>query len=248
MVARGDCDQRHCEITQDTSVVARLRSLANPRNVAGMARYGITSKNVLGIPVTQLRPLAREIGRNHKLAGQLWKTGILDARFLAVFIEEPDKVTERQMDRWAKDFDNWAICDGCCMHLFDRTPFAWKKANEWSRRKEEFVRRAAFALMAVLTVHDKKALDADFLKLFPLILKGSTDERNGVKKAVNWALRQIGKRNVNLNAAVVRTVEAIKKLDSRSARWIASDALRELKSDAVQQRLRKKSENKKRTQ
>lgn len=165
----------------------------------------------------------------------------MEARVLAIFIEEPQKVTEKQMDRWAKEFDNWAICDGSCLHLFAHTPFAWKKAIEWNKRKEEFVRRAAFALMAVLAVHDKKANDEAFLTLLPMIKAASTDERNGVKKAVNWALRQIGKRNSSLNAAAIRTGEEIRRLDSRSARWIASDALRELRSAAVRERLRNKA-------
>jgi 3-methyladenine DNA glycosylase AlkD len=223
-----------------SSILGQLRSLGNPKNVAGMARYGIMSKNVLGIPTTELHTIAKEIGRDHTLARQLWKANILEARVLAIFIEEPKRVTERQMDRWAKDFDNWAICDGCCLHLFVHTPFAWKKAREWSKQKEEFVRRAAFALMAVLAVHDKGADDEAFLTLLPLIKKASVDERNGVKKAVNWALRQIGKRNVSLNAKAVALAREIKKTDSPSARWIASDALRELTSAAVFQRLAKK--------
>jgi 3-methyladenine DNA glycosylase AlkD len=204
-----------------------------------MARYGIVSKNVLGISVVKLRPIAKEIGKDHILAQQLWKTGILDARFLAVFIEEPGKVTEAQMERWAKDFDNGAICDGCCLHLFDRTSFAWKKAIAWSSRGEEFVRRAAFTLMAVLAVHDNDAHDRKFIRLLPRIKRAAIDERNGVKKAVNWALRQIGKRNLPLNRLAISTAHQIKKMESSSARWIASDALRELASSAVKSRLKK---------
>ncbi|HJW27762.1 MAG TPA: DNA alkylation repair protein [Saprospiraceae bacterium] len=217
-----------------------MQSLSDPDAVAGMARYGIVSKNVLGISVVKLRSIAKEIGKDHRLAQQLWKTGILDARFLAIFIDEPDSVTEAQMERWAKDFDNWAICDGCCLHLFDRTSFAWKKAIAWSNRREEFVRRAAFTLMAVLTVHDKNAHVKEFVRLLPRIKKAAPDERNGVKKAVNWALRQIGKRNLPLNKLAIATAHQIKKMESSSARWIASDALRELTSPAVAKRLKKK--------
>jgi 3-methyladenine DNA glycosylase AlkD len=221
-------------------IIRYLRSLSDPNAVEGMARYGIVSKNVLGISVVKLRSTAKKIGPNHALAQQLWRTGILDARFLAVFIEEPENVTEVQMERWAKDFDNWAICDGCCLHLFDRTPFAWKKAVSWSSRREEFVRRAAFALMAVLAVHDKDADDKKFIRLLPRIKRAAIDERNGVKKAVNWALRQIGKRNLPLNKLAISTAHQIKKMESSSARWIASDALRELTSPAVANRLKKK--------
>lgn len=205
-----------------------------------MARYGIRSAKVYGVSVGTLREFAKEIGKDHELAGKLWATGILDARILAAFVEVPARVTETQMDRWARGFDNWAICDGCCLHLFDKTPFAWKKAVQWAMRKEEFVKRGAFSLMAVLAVHDKKAHDREFLRLLPIIKKAASDERNGVKKAVNWALRQIGKRNRFLNNAAIRTAEAIQKSDSRAPRWIAADALRELKSEAVQSRLKRK--------
>ena len=156
------------------------------------------------------------------------------------FTDEPDSVTEAQMERWAKDFDNWAICDGCCLHLFGRTSFAWKKAIAWSNRREEFVRRAAFTLMAVLTVHDKNAHVKEFVRLLPRIKRAAPDERNGVKKAVNWALRQIGKRNLTLNKLAITTAHQIKEMESSSARWIASDALRELTSPAVAKRLKKK--------
>ena len=224
-----------------TSLLKRLRSLADPEAVSGMARYGIVSNVVLGISVADLRPLAKEIGKDHWLAQLLWKTGILEARFLALFIDEPEQVTEAQLERWVMSFDNWAICDGCCLHLFDRTRFAWKKAAEWSHRKEEFVRRAGFALMAVLAVHDKYADDSKFTNLLPLIQNASTDERNSVKKGVNWALRQIGKRNSTLHKYAVKTAREIRTINSSSARWIASDALRELTSRAVQHRLRKKT-------
>ena len=221
------------------TILKRLRSLANPRNVEGMARFGISPRNTLGISVNDLRRIAKEIGRDHSLAQQLWKSGVHEARILAVLIDDCRRVTEQQMERWLKDIDSWDVCDGCSYHLFDKTPFAYRKSMEWSRRKEEFVKRAAFAMMAALAVHDKEARDAKFLKFLPPIRRESTDERNFVKKAVNWALRQIGKRNVALNKAAIKTAQEIREIDSPSARWIAADALRELKSEAVQRRLRK---------
>jgi 3-methyladenine DNA glycosylase AlkD len=172
---------------------------------------------------------------------KLWKSGSLEARALAALIDEPAKVTEAQMERWVRDFDNWAVCDTCCGYLFDKTPFAWKKAVQWSRRDEEFVKRAGYALMAWLAVHDKKAADAPFIKLLPHIKRGALDERNFVKKAVNWALRQIGKRNMALNKRAIQTAKEIRSIDTSAARWIASDALRELTRKAAQGRLMKRS-------
>lgn len=221
-----------------SEVIARLRSLADPGQLEGMARFGIGVENALGgIGVPVLRKLAREIGKNHRLAGELWKSGIHEARHLAAMIDEPERVTEAQAERWVKQFDSWDVCDGCCLNLFDKTPFAFRKALEWSRREEEFVKRAAFSLMAVLAVHDKHLTDGKFQKLLSIIKRESTDERNFVKKAVNWALRQTGKRNLRLNRAAIETAEEVRKIDSPSARWIATDALRELRSDAVQRRL-----------
>lgn len=222
------------------SVRKRLEKLSDPKAVEGMARYGIKSARAYGISAPVLRYIAREIGKDHTLAQQLWSTGVLEARMLAAFIDEPEKVTENQMERWVKDFDNWAICDACCSNLFDQTSFAWTKTVEWSLRKEEFVKRAAFALMAALAVHDKKAEDKQFLKFLPPIKRESTDERNFVKKAINWALRQIGKRGLSLNKRAIQTATEIQKIDSRSAKWIAADALRELRSAAVQGRLKRK--------
>jgi 3-methyladenine DNA glycosylase AlkD len=220
-------------------VLRELRALANPRNVEGTARFGISPRNTLGISVNSLRRIAKQIGRDHPLAQQLWKSGVHEARILAVLLDDPRLVTEQQMERWAKDIDSWDVCDGCSYHLFDKTPFAYRKAMEWSKRKEEFVKRAAFAMMAALAVHDKEARDAKFLKFLPPIQRESTDERNFVKKAVNWALRQIGKRNLALNKAAIKTALEIRMIDSPSARWIAADALRELRSEAVQKRLQK---------
>ncbi|MBA4311775.1 MAG: DNA alkylation repair protein [Chlorobiaceae bacterium] len=218
-------------------ILSRLESLGNPKNVAGMARYGIVAKKAFGVSAPALRAIAKEVGHNHKLAFKLWATEIYDARILAAFIDDPKLVTEEQMNRWIKDFDNWAICDGVCLHLFRKTPFAWTKAKQWTKRKEEFVKRAGFTLMATLAVHDKEAGDKKFFQLLQIIKRASTDERNGVKKAVNWALRQIGKRNLILNKSAIQTSKEIKELDSPSARWIAGDALRELAGDAVRKRL-----------
>ena len=184
--------------------------------------------------------LAREIGRDHKLARELWASGIYEARILACLIDDPAQLGEEQMEQWVKDFDSWALCDQCCLRLFDKSPLAYRKVVEWSRREEEYVRRAGFVLMAVLAVHDKKADDSRFLSFFSLIKEAAGDERNYVKKAVNWALRQIGKRNLRLNQAAIETAEAIKQINSPGARWIAADALRELRGKSVQERLLKK--------
>ncbi len=225
-------------------ILSRLESLGNPKNVAGMARYGIIAKKVYGASAPAIRSLAKEIGKNHELALKLWNTEIYDARILAAFIDDPKLVTEEQMESWVKDFDNWAICDGVCIHLFRKTPFAWKKSIAWSKRKEEFVKRAGFTLFATLAVHDKDAGAEKFIKILPIIIRESIDVRNGVKKAVNWALRQIGKRNIELNKHAIKTGEEIKKIDSPEARWIASDALRELKSNAIRKRLLKNVDKK----
>jgi 3-methyladenine DNA glycosylase AlkD len=222
-------------------ILAYLQSNGNPRNVAGMARYGIVAKNVYGVPTPVITRLARSIGKDHALAQDLWKTGVYDARIVALFVEEPERVTEAQMERWVRAFDNWAICDGVCLHLFDKTPYAYRKARAWSARNEEFVRRAGFVLMAVLAVHDKDAPDETFRRFLGMVKAKARDERNFVKKAVNWALRQIGKRNLALHREAVQTANAISRLDSPSARWIARDALRELRSPATLERLRKKA-------
>jgi 3-methyladenine DNA glycosylase AlkD len=223
------------------AILARLRSLADPEQLEGMARFGIRPKRALGgISTPTLRKMAKEVGTDHKLAQRLWASGIHEARMLAAFIDDPQQVTEAQADRWAEDFDSWDLCDQCCANLFDRTGFAYEKAVQWSRREEEFVKRAAFALMAALAVHDKRAKNARFASFLPIIQREAGDDRNFVRKAVNWALRQIGKRNLDLNRSAVRTAREIRKIGSRSARWIAADALRELTSEAVQTRLRAK--------
>jgi 3-methyladenine DNA glycosylase AlkD len=219
-------------------VLRRLKSESNPAAVRGMARFGITAAKAYGWSASALKKFAREIGKSHDLAQRLWSTGILEARALAGLIDEKEKVTERQMEDWAKDFDSWAVCDGTCLNLFRYTPFAYKKCREWSERQEEFVKRAAFTLMACLAVSDKTANDRMFLRFLPIMKRQAGDERNYVKKAVNWALRQVGKRNRRLNRAAIKAAQDIHRSNSPSAHWIASDALRELRSSAVQRRLK----------
>ncbi|MBU0979522.1 MAG: DNA alkylation repair protein [Nanoarchaeota archaeon] len=220
------------------AIIRKLKSMGSEKDRIGMARYGINVEKAFGVSIYKLRPFAKEIGKDHGLALELWKTGIHEARMLAVFIDDPAQVTESQMESWAKDFDSWDIVDQCVAHLFDRTLFAYKKAYEWAERDEEFIKRAGFVFMAALSVHDKKADDKQFEKFFPLIKKHCTDERNFVKKAVNWAVRQIGKRNKALNKKAIKLAKDIKKIDSKAARWIASDALRELESEKVQKRFK----------
>lgn len=221
-------------------ILSRLKALSNPKNVAGMARFGINPNNTYGVSIPALRAMAKEVGKNHILAQGLWDSGVHEARILAGFIDEPRLVSEKQMEKWVKDFDSWDVCDQVCSGLFDKTAFAYPKAVEWCGRKEEFVKRAGFVLMACLSVHDKKAKNEVFLSLLPLIKREAIDERNFVRKAVNWALRQIGKRNPNLNKRAIRLAEEIKEIDSKSARWVALDALRELQDTRLQERLRKK--------
>ena len=203
-----------------------------------MARYGIDTSRAVGVSVTELRRIARGLGRDHELAAALWASGVHEARILASLVDEPARVSEAQMDAWVADLDSWDVCDGVCGNLFDRTPFALAKAIEWSTREPEFEKRAGFALMAWAAVHRKDLPDATFASLLPLIREQATDDRNYVKKAVSWALRQIGKRDAALNVEAIRTAEEIERMDGRSSRWIARDALRELRSDAVQARLR----------
>jgi 3-methyladenine DNA glycosylase AlkD len=222
-------------------IVNQLHELANPANVAGMARYGINSTGTLGISIYTLRNIAKEIGVNHSLALELWETGIHEARLLAAFIEEPALVSPGQMDKWANDFDSWDVCDQVCTSLFDLTIFAYPKAYEWSEQSQEFVKRAAFSLMAGLAVHDKKADDEKIASFLPIIVREAGDDRNYVKKAINWALRNIGKRNFSLNMLAIETARDLKNSNMRAARWIGSDALRELASAKIQAMLVKKS-------
>ena len=222
-------------------VLEKLRSKARPDQLAGMARYGMAVERRLGVSVPDMRAIAKETGRDHRLALELWDTGIDEARMVAAMIDDPGQLTAGQMEDWVKDFNSWDVCDQVCMNLFDKSPLAWEKAAEWSEREEEFVKRAAFALIACLAWHDKKAADAEFIRLLPVIGRGATDERNFVKKAVNWALRHVGKRNRNLNRAAIEAAKEIQRIDSKAARWIAADAIRELESEAVQARLAKSS-------
>src|SRR2546425_5033177 len=218
-------------------VIGEIRRRGSPKAVAGMARFGIQTSTAFGVSIPQLRDLAKKVGTDHDLAQKLWKTGIHEARILASMIDDPTKVSETQMEEWAADFDSWDVVDGCCGNLFDKTKFANSKANEWSARKEQFVKRAGFVLMTELAVHNKEASNKTFLDFLPLIIRESSDERNFVKKAVNWALRQIGKRNTTLNAAAIKTCAKIRDLDSGSAKWVAADALRELTSASVKMKL-----------
>jgi len=219
------------------AVLERLRSKARPDQLEGMARYGIAVERRLGMSVPDMRKIAKELGQDHNLALELWNTGIAEARITAAMIDDPKKLTEKQMEDWVKDINSWDICDQVCMNLFEKTPLAWRKIIEWSDREEEFVKRAAFALIACLAWHDKAVEDERFIGLLPVIMQGANDERNFVKKAVNWALRNIGKRNLNLNKAAINTAKEIQRIDSKPARWIASDTIRELESKAVQTRL-----------
>ena len=221
-------------------IISHLKSTGKPENVEGMARFGINPENNYGNSVTYLRKYAKTIGKSHDLALELWETGIHDARILAPHIDIIDMVTEDQMQSWVKDFDSWDICDNACGHLFDKTEYSYKKAIEWSRRDEEFVKRAGFAIMAWDAVHDKKSNDEKYEDFLKIIKKEAVDERNYVKKAVNWALRNIGKRNISMNKKAIKTAQEIKKIDSKSSRWIANDAIRELTSEKIQTRLKKK--------
>ena len=219
-------------------ILTELRSLSDPRGLEGMARFGDRPRQALGgISTPVLKKVARSADRNHALAQELWASGIHEARLIAAMTDDPAMVTEDQAESWVGEFDSWTVCDCCCAYLFWMAPFAYRKAHEWSEREEEFVKRAGFALMAELAIHDKKAPDEPFLDFLPAIKAGSGDPRNFVKKAVNWALRQIGKRNANLNRAAIEAARDIHALGWSSAKWIASDALRELSGEAVQARL-----------
>ena len=216
--------------TNDVDIVlARLRELGSPAGVAGLERFGIKATSLLGVSMEQLRALAKELGRDHALAEQLRDAGIHEARILSALIANPTDVDRAQAEAWIGSVENWADCDSVCLHLLRKVPFAHELAEAWRLRPEEYVRRAGFTLMAVLAVHDKDAPDATFRRYLPMIEKAADDGRNGVKKAVNWALRQIGKRNARLNRAAIQIAERIRLQPQRSARWIAGDALRELR-------------------
>jgi 3-methyladenine DNA glycosylase AlkD len=230
-------------------IIKKLESLENPENIAGMARFGIITKKAFGVSASVLKNLAKDLKKQvkdrHQLALELWQTEIHEARAIAYLIDNPQDVTESQMNDWAADFDNWAICDGTCGHLFCRTEFAYQKVLEWSNREEEFIKRAGIVLMAWLTVHDKKASDEKIAQFLPILETKADDERNFIKKAVNWSLRQIGKRNLHLNKLAVESARRIKAQNTKSARWIAADALRELRNEKVQERLLNKLKHRK---
>jgi 3-methyladenine DNA glycosylase AlkD len=222
------------------SAVRELERHGKKRNVEGMAQFGIRAKVVYGVSKPKLEEIVKKIGKDHALGLRLWETGIHDARLLGMLISRPGAVTTGQMERWVRDFDNWDVCDGTCCHLFAAAKPAWKKAFEWSSRTKEFQKRAGFALAAYLAVHDKTAGDAVFRKYLRVIEREAWDDRNFVRKAVNWALRNIGKRNLRLNREAIESAERIRKKGTRAGRWIAADALRELQGEAVQERLRLK--------
>lgn len=222
-------------------VMEQLKSKAKPEQVDGMSRFAITGEQRMGVSVPDMRKIAKKIGKDHRLALDLWNTGVPEGMIVAGMIAEPEKLTEEQMESWVVDINSWDICDQVCMNLFEKSPLAEKKIFDWSGREEEFVKRTSYALIACLAWHDKAAADEDFIKYFPVIVSGSSDDRNFVKKAVNWALRNIGKRSLALNKAAIEVANEIKEIDSKSARWIASDAIRELESEKIQARLRKKA-------
>jgi 3-methyladenine DNA glycosylase AlkD len=217
-------------------IIEKLKHKANPDNLEGMARYGISTVNRLGNSIPDLRKLAKEIGKNHKLAGELWKKGLDETKILASMVGEEDKLTEDEAEKWVAGFDSWDVCDQICMNLFDKMPFVQKKIKEWAERKEEFIKRAAFSLIACIAVHDKKTSDEEFIKFFVIIKNAATDERNYVRKAVSWALRNIGKRNKNLNKEVINFAKELEEMDSKTAKWIARDALKDIQSEKVKKK------------
>ncbi|MGD8780515.1 MAG: DNA alkylation repair protein [Ignavibacteria bacterium] len=220
------------------TILKELKKLRNPQNVEGMARYGINTEFALGINIPFLRNKAKEIGKNHELAIQLWETKIHEARLLAAFLDEPKLISRGQMNKWASGFNSWDLCDQVCNHLFRKTDFAYDKAVEWSKKKKEFVKRAGFVLMASLAVHSKELTNDDFLIFFKYIKSAAIDERNYVKKAVNWAVRQIGKRNLTLHKKALQLSEEILKLDTKTSSWIAKNAIHELQSKKTISRIK----------
>ncbi len=226
-------------MTSVEEVLTRLKTLARPDQVEGMARFGMAAEDRLGVSVPDMRKIAKGLGKDHTLALKLWKTGIPEAKIVAGMIGDPEKLTEKQMESWVKDINSWDVCDQVCMNLFEKSPLVRKKILDWSKREETFVKRTAFALIACLAWHDKAAGDDRFIGFLPIIKREAIDERNFVKKAVNWSLRNIGKRNPNLNKAAIKAAKEIGKIDSKAARWIASNAVRELESEVVQRRIRK---------
>lgn len=227
----------------DPRVAETLRWLekkGTKANRDGMARYGIVAKKVFGVSMGTMKTLAKKLGRDHDLALALWETGWYEARILTSFVDEPKRVTASQMDRWARDFDNWAICDSLCFHLFDKTPHAWSRIEQWSTRKDEFVKRASFALLAAVALHDKKAPDQPFIESLELIRKAASDERNFVKKGVSWALRSVGHRSPATHAAAIETGQRLAASANPTERWIGKDALRDLTRPLVVNRIKRR--------
>ncbi|MBI2680924.1 MAG: DNA alkylation repair protein [Candidatus Solibacter usitatus] len=222
---------------QVQEALAWLEKKSTARDRANLARFGINATNALGVSVANIQVLGKRLGRSHELALALWRTGCYEARMLTSFVDEPACVTPAQMDRWCRDFDNWGICDTVCYHLFDRTPHAWSKVVQWSDQPDEFVKRAAFALLASLAGHDKNASDEQFLATLPLIERASSDERNFVKKGVSWALRRIGRRSAALHAASMTLARRLAESPSSAARWVGKDTLRDITSAAVMRKL-----------
>ncbi len=219
-------------------VIARLGSISDRTRLEGMSRYGIKVDDAFGVSMPEMRALARSIGKDHHLAMGLWRSGIHEARIMASLLADPKLLTEEQVEEMVRDLDSWDVCDQCCSNLFSRSPMAVRKALEWSGRQEEFQKRAGFANMAALAVHGKKLENEEFAPLLEAVVKESSDDRNYVRKAVNWALRQIGKRDLYLNGKAIEAAERIMAKGDRASKWIASDALRELRSGAVQERLK----------
>lgn len=221
-------------------IINTFEDLADPEQIEGMARFGINPKNTYAIRMPVLKKIAKNYKNNHELAIELWKIDTRETRILASLVDVPNEVTSKQMDEWADDFDYWEICDQCCINLFRKTPFVDEKISKWSESEKEFTKRAAFALIATLSVHDKKSPDEYFIQFLDLIKREAIDERNLVKKAVNWALRQIGKKNLNLNKIALEMAYEIDNLDSKSAHWIAKDAIRELTNPKTLERIKLK--------
>jgi 3-methyladenine DNA glycosylase AlkD len=229
--------------TQVQDALSWLEQKSTGRDRDNLARFGITAGKAFGVSIANIQALAKRLGRDHDLAAALWESGWYEARLLAAFVDEPARVTPRQMDRWCRDFDNWGICDTVCFHLFDRTEFASAKVGEWHDRRDEFARRAAFALLACLALHDKRAGDAPFLDGLVLIERAATDERNFVKKGVSWALRLIGRRNAALNAAAIEVARRLSASESAAARWIGKGAVKELTGPLVRRQLAARGRN-----
>ena len=226
---------------QVRGILAWLERRGTKRNREGMARYGISASKVFGVSMATMQPLAKRLGRDHSLALALWDTGWYEARILTAFVDDPARVTAAQMDRWMRDFDNWAVCDTLCFKLFDRTPHAWRKVEQWSRRRDEFGKRASFALLASLALHDRQSGDAPFRRSLALVERAASDKRNFVKKGVNWALRAVGERNQALHAVAIEVARRLAESADPAPRWVGKDALRALTGPAVRQRLARRA-------